>query len=160
MARDQQSDDEQRRDKLLQRLLKTPPQPRPKRERDKGKPRLVGLAASAPSQESASLLLRRARFRQAVDTEAACPLRRATGPQRDPHHPPERRAVVVFEIHLSQITVQMGLADVVESAVDHPLEQAKNDFDRIGVVEAASADVLVSGMVDGAVPANSFPSRS
>lgn len=39
MARDQQSDDEQRRDKLLQRLLKTPPQPRPKRERDKGKPK-------------------------------------------------------------------------------------------------------------------------
>jgi hypothetical protein len=32
---DQQSDDDQRRDKLLLRLLKTPPQPRPKRERAK-----------------------------------------------------------------------------------------------------------------------------
>jgi hypothetical protein len=31
-------DDGQRRDKLLLRLLKTPPQPRPKRERDKKKP--------------------------------------------------------------------------------------------------------------------------
>lgn len=30
---DQPSDEEQRRDKVLLRLLKTPPQPRPKRER-------------------------------------------------------------------------------------------------------------------------------
>jgi hypothetical protein len=34
---DQQGDDDQRRDKLLLRLLKTPPQPRAKRERDKRK---------------------------------------------------------------------------------------------------------------------------
>jgi len=32
------TDDEQRRDKLLLRLLKTPPQPRPKRARGKAKP--------------------------------------------------------------------------------------------------------------------------
>jgi hypothetical protein len=32
------SDDEQRRDRLLLKLLKTPPQPRPKRERGKDKP--------------------------------------------------------------------------------------------------------------------------
>jgi hypothetical protein len=35
---DQTADDGQRRDKLLLRLLKTPPQPRPKRVRDKEKP--------------------------------------------------------------------------------------------------------------------------
>jgi len=35
---DQQSDDDQCRDRLLLRLLKTPPQPRPKRERGKEKP--------------------------------------------------------------------------------------------------------------------------
>jgi hypothetical protein len=35
---DQGSNSEQRRDKLLLRLLKTPPQPRPKRERSKAKP--------------------------------------------------------------------------------------------------------------------------
>ncbi len=34
---DHQTDDDQRRDKLLLRLLKTPPQPRPKRERGKEK---------------------------------------------------------------------------------------------------------------------------
>jgi len=34
---DQQSDDDQRRDKLLLRLLKTPPSPRSQKERDKGK---------------------------------------------------------------------------------------------------------------------------
>jgi hypothetical protein len=33
-----QKESEQRRDKLLLALLKTPPQPRPKRERDKAKP--------------------------------------------------------------------------------------------------------------------------
>jgi hypothetical protein len=33
-----QTDDGQRRDKLLLRLLKAPPRPRPKRERDKEKP--------------------------------------------------------------------------------------------------------------------------
>jgi len=37
---DQGSDDDQRRDKLLLKLLKTPPQPRPKRERGKAKPTL------------------------------------------------------------------------------------------------------------------------
>src|SRR5689334_18705649 len=36
---DQQNDDDQRRDALLRRLLKTPPQPRPKRERSEGKPK-------------------------------------------------------------------------------------------------------------------------
>jgi hypothetical protein len=35
---DQQNDDDQQRDKLLLRLLKTPPQPRPKRERGIQKP--------------------------------------------------------------------------------------------------------------------------
>jgi hypothetical protein len=35
---DQPSDDGQQRDKLLLRLLKSPPQPRPKRKRDKKKP--------------------------------------------------------------------------------------------------------------------------
>jgi hypothetical protein len=38
---DQESDDRQRRDALLRRLLKAPPQPRPKRERDKGKPKVT-----------------------------------------------------------------------------------------------------------------------
>jgi hypothetical protein len=33
---DQPDDDGQQRDKLLLRLLKAPPQPRPKRERSKG----------------------------------------------------------------------------------------------------------------------------
>jgi hypothetical protein len=36
---DHQSDNEQHRDKLLLRLLKAPPKPRPTRERDKGKPK-------------------------------------------------------------------------------------------------------------------------
>jgi hypothetical protein len=35
---DREGDDGQRRDALLRRLLKTPPQPRPKRERGEGKP--------------------------------------------------------------------------------------------------------------------------
>jgi len=38
---DQTSDNGQRRDKLLLRLLKAPPQPRPKRERAKEKPTLT-----------------------------------------------------------------------------------------------------------------------
>ncbi len=47
---DQQSEQEttQRRDELLRRLLNTPPQPRPKRERGKGKSiRTRGKRASA-----------------------------------------------------------------------------------------------------------------
>jgi hypothetical protein len=38
---DQGSVDDQRRDKLLLKLLKTPPQPRPKRERGKEKPKAI-----------------------------------------------------------------------------------------------------------------------
>ena len=38
---DQRDDDGQQRDKLLLRLLKTPPQPRPKREREKVSKKLI-----------------------------------------------------------------------------------------------------------------------
>ena len=48
--------DDQRRDKMLLRLLKTPPQPRPKRERDRGKPtRVRGKRASVAKRELSTL---------------------------------------------------------------------------------------------------------
>ena len=66
---DQGSDDDQvaqRMDALLLRLLKTPPQSRAELaeavRRAKGK-KLLGLAASAPVQESAKVLLSRPRLR-------------------------------------------------------------------------------------------------
>jgi hypothetical protein len=52
---DQQGDDEQhKRDKLLLRLLKTPPKQRPKRERGDGKPKVtrsLGKRATAAKRE-------------------------------------------------------------------------------------------------------------
>ena len=49
---DQEDDDERRRDALLLQLLKTPPQPRPHRQRGKGKPtRKSDERASAERRE-------------------------------------------------------------------------------------------------------------
>ena len=65
---------EKRREALLFKLLKTPPQPRPKRER--GKKSLLGLAPRAPAQKSLSFLLGRDWLHEVVDREAACPWHR------------------------------------------------------------------------------------
>ena len=64
---------------------------------------------------------------------------------------PERGAVVVFEIRFGQVAVQMRLTDMMELAIDSALEQANKAFDGICMVETASANVLVSRMVDGPV---------
>jgi hypothetical protein len=40
---------------------------------------------------------------------------------------------------------------VVELSVNGPLEQSNEAFDRVGMVETASADILISRVVDRAV---------
>ena len=59
--------------------------------------------------------------------------------------------MVVFEIGFAKVAVQVSLADVVELAVNGALEQRKKAFNRIRVMEPASADILVSRVVDRAV---------
>jgi hypothetical protein len=53
-SNDSSNEQETARDKLLLRLLKTPPQQRPKRERDKRKP--IRASAKCASGDSASTL--------------------------------------------------------------------------------------------------------
>ena len=55
MTERQESTEERRRDEMLRRLLKTPPQPRPDQERDKGKPtwRSVKRATAEKPEPSA-----------------------------------------------------------------------------------------------------------
>jgi hypothetical protein len=55
----------------------------------------------------------------------------------------ESGAVIVFEVSFGEVTVQMGLADVVELAVDGAFEQRKERLDGIGVMKPASADILL-----------------
>jgi hypothetical protein len=62
---DQKSNDDERRDALLLRLLKRPPGHAP--SGSAANQSLLSLARSAPAQESPRQLLRRARIRQAVD---------------------------------------------------------------------------------------------
>jgi hypothetical protein len=59
--------------------------------------------------------------------------------------------LVVFEIGFREVAMQMRLANVVELSVNGPLEQSNEAFDRVGMVETASADILISRVVDRAV---------
>jgi len=52
--------------------------------------------------------------------------------------------MVVFEIGLGEIAMKMRLADTVELTINGTLEQREERFDDIGVMKAASADVLLT----------------
>jgi len=55
------------------------------------------------------------------------------------------------KIELGEVAVKVGLADVVERAVDAALQQREVALDRIGMMEAARFDIFLGGMIDGAV---------
>src|SRR5207248_112439 len=59
-------------------------------------------------------------------------------------------AAVVPEIEFREVAVQMGFADMVEVAIDAALHREER-LDRVGMVKPASANILVSRVVDGAV---------
>jgi hypothetical protein len=58
--------------------------------------------------------------------------------------------MIVFEVRFGEIPKEMRLADMVELAVHGALEQSEERFDRVGMVEAAGADIFVSRVVDSA----------
>ena len=63
----------------------------------------------------------------------------------------ERGPVIALEGGFGEIAMQVSLADVMELPVNGPLEQSEERLDRVGMMEAAGPNILVSRMVDGAV---------
>jgi len=122
---------------------------------------LLGLAASAPAQESAEVLLSRSRFSEAVSIQEPAALGAAEqclGAFRVLD--PEREAMVAAEIKIGEITVQVGLADMMEIAIHAGLMRAKNDSTVLVWWNPPVRTYSSAEWLTVPCPANSRPSRS